>query len=52
MSNRAVGFECPFCGHTHEMKLLRFVKDENGYLIGHELECPKCSYQWIDPVRE
>lgn len=46
MSMKAAGYTCPYCGHDHEMLIIGWLRDEDGDMLGADLECPKCAYQW------
>ncbi len=52
MSMKAAGYTCPYCGYDHEMNITGWIKDDDGFMVGTSLDCPKCHYEWIEAHRE
>lgn len=41
----AFGFPCPKCGHI-KAKLMQYIKNEVGEVIGFTLYCMSCEHVW------
>ncbi len=44
---KAAGYTCPFCSANEvEFDILKMVSNDDGFVVGLDLRCPRCAYEW------